>query len=132
MLAVAVVAAWVLAMVGIVVGGARDRRRRRARVEPARQAAFLRSLDARLPRAPGDVAGAAGGPGALWRSWDDGVQVRILPPGERPAGPPARPDGPPSVVLLPGPRPPAEPARPRRRTPHVTSAEPVRSGLPPV
>lgn len=79
--AAAVVTFWALAMTALVVGGVRDRRRRRRRDEVARQAAFRRILFARLATgAPARPAERPAHPAdGWWRSWDDGLQVRILP-----------------------------------------------------
>lgn len=133
-LAVAVGLLGLLAVSG-VVSGVRDSRRRRRRDEPARHAAFRRILDARLP----DAVFAVDPDGRPRRSWDDGLQVRIVAPTEPQAGEPeARPQAiqlphrPPSRLpsQLPSQRPRLPSQRPGRQ--HVPSTEPCRSSLPPV
>lgn len=137
-LAVAVGLLGLLAVSG-VVSGVRDSRRRRRRDEPARHAAFRRILDARLPDAVCSVDADGADAGRPRRSWDDGLQVRIVAPTEPHAGEPeARPQAiqlphrPPSRLpsQLPSQRPRLPSQRPGRQ--HVPSTEPCRSSLPPV
>lgn len=126
-LAVAVGLLGLLAVSG-VVSSVRDRRRRRRRDEPARHAAFRRILDARLPDGVFAADPHDADAGRPRRSWDDGLQVRIVPPTEPQAG---EPEARPQAIQLP-PRPPLRLPSQRPGRQHVPSTEPCRSSLPPV